>query len=194
MKRISQLFCLIVVIGASSLAVMAQDAVSPAKRKLIAEFIAVSKFDKQMDQVMDVLFAAQDLMYAETVKKMVERRTDLTPKQKETLERSMIERSKVFGAKFRERLPAAVNFADYIEQSVYPVYDKAFTENELVDLVAFYKSATGQKVLVMMPQLLAESMEIAQRVLIPKITKLVDDITSEEMEDMKTAPRDPKKN
>jgi hypothetical protein len=194
MKRIPQLFCLIVVITASSLAVMAQDPMSPAKRKLIAEFIAVSKFDKQMDQVMDVLFATQDLMYAETVKKLVDRRTDLTPKQKETLELSMIERSKTFSAKFRERLPAAVNFADYIEQSVYPVYDKAFTENELADLVAFYKSATGQKVLVMMPQLMTESMEIAQRVLIPKITKLVDDITAEEMEDMKTAPRAPKKN
>ena len=56
MKRIPQLFCLILVITASSLAVMAQDAMSPAKRKLIAEFIVVSKIDKQMDQVIGCPF------------------------------------------------------------------------------------------------------------------------------------------
>ena len=126
-------------------------------------------------------------MYAETVKKSVERRTDLTPKQKEALELSMIERSKVFSTKFRERLPAAINFPDYIEQSVYPIYDKAFTEKELADLVAFYKSDTGQKVLVAMPQLMAESMEVAQRVLFPKISKLVDDIIAEDMDGLRTA-------
>jgi hypothetical protein len=189
MKRILQLFCLIVVITASSLAAMAQDGVLPAKRKLIAEFIAVSKFDKQMDQVLDVLFATQDIMYAETVRKSVERRSDLTPKQREALEVSMIERSKVFSTKFRERLPAAINFADYIEQSVYPIYDKAFTEKELADLVAFYKSETGQKVMIMMPQLMTESMEIAQRVLIPKVTKLVDEIIAEDMDGLKTPPK-----
>jgi hypothetical protein len=188
MKRIPQLFCLIVVITASSLAVMAQNAVSPAKRKLIAEFIVISRMDKQMDQVMDVLFSTQDILYAATVKKMVERRTDLTPKQQEELELSMVERSKAFSTKFRERLPAAINFPEYIEQSVYPIYDKAFTEKELADLVAFYKSETGQKVLVTMPQLMTESMEIAQRVLIPKISKLVDDIIAEDLERVGTAP------
>lgn len=194
MKRISQLFCLIVVVTASSLAAMAQDAVSPAKRKLIAEFIVVSKMDKQMDQVMDVLFATQDLVYASTVKQMLEGRTDMTARQKQELETSMIEKSKAFSAKFRERLPAAVNLAEYLEQSVYPIYDRAFTEKELADLVAFYKSPTGQKVLVAMPQLMAESMEVAQRVLIPKVTKLVDDIIAEEMEGLKPQWPAPKKN
>jgi hypothetical protein len=188
MKRIPQLFCLIVVITASALAAMAQDAVSPAKRKLIAEFVVASKIDKQMDQVLDVLFATQDIMYAATVKKIVERRTDLTSKQKEALELSMIERSKVFSTKFRERLPAAINFADYIEQSIYPIYDKAFTEKELADLVAFYKSDTGQKVMVMMPQLMSESMEVAQRVLFPKVSKLVDEIIAEDMDGLRTPP------
>ena len=188
MKRIPQLFCLIVVITASALAAMAQDAISPAKRKLIAEFIVVSKIDKQMDQLLDVLFTAQDAMYAEAVRKSVERRTDLTPKKKEALELSMIEKSKAFSTKFRERLPAAVNFPDYIEQAVYPIYSKAFSEKELADMVAFYKSETGQKVMVMMPQLITESMEVAQRVLFPKVTKLVDDIIAEDLEGLGPPP------
>jgi hypothetical protein len=188
MKRISQLFCLILVITASAVAAMAQDAISPAKRNLIAEFILVSKMDKQLDQLLDVLFTAQDLMYAETVRKSVERRTDLSPKRKEALQLSMIERSKAFSTKFRERLPAAINFPEYIEQAVYPIYDKAFTEKELADLVAFYKSDTGQKIMVIMPQLMTESMEVAQRVLFPKVTKLVDEIIAEDIEGLGPPP------
>lgn len=193
MKRIPQLFCLIVVITASSLAAMAQDAMAPAKRKLIAEFIVVSKMDKQMDQIVNILLSSQDVLYASTVRRMLDRHTDLTQKEKQDLEVSMIERSKAFSTKFRERLPAAINYAEYIETAVYPIYDKAFTEKELADLVAFYKSDTGQKVLVVLPQLMTDAMEVAQRVLVPKVTKLVDDIIAEDMEDMRTPPRDPKR-
>lgn len=194
MKRISQFFCLIVVITAFSLAALAQDTLSPAKRKLIAELIVVTKMDKQMDEMTNVFLSSQDAMYAGIVRQLLEGRPGLTPKEKEALEKEMVDRFKTFVTKFKERLPAAVNYSEYIEQAVYPIYDKAFTEKELADLVAFYKSDTGQKVLVAMPQLVVEAMEVAQRVLVPRVVKMVEGIVAEELADLKEGPPPAKKN
>lgn len=182
MKRIPQLFCLIFVIAVSSVSVTAQETnISPAKRKLIAEFVVVTKMDKQVEQITDILLASQDVLYAGAIKQMLERRTGLSQNEKDALEKELVDKAVAFSTKFRERLPAAVNYKDYIEQAVYPLYDKAFTEKELTDLVAFYKTETGQKVLFKMPQLTREAMEVAQRVLLPRITKLVEDIMAEEL-------------
>ena len=40
------------------------------------------------------------------------------------------------------------------------LYEDAFTESELHDMTAFYKTPTGQKSLVMMPQLTAKLAEL----------------------------------
>ncbi|RXR16216.1 DUF2059 domain-containing protein [Flavobacterium amnicola] len=44
-----------------------------------------------------------------------------------------------------------------------PIYDKYYTEEDLENLVKFYKSPTGKKVTSIMPQMMNESMEIGKK-------------------------------
>lgn len=43
-----------------------------------------------------------------------------------------------------------------------PVYDKYFTEDELKELIAFYKGATGRKLIKVMPSIMEDSMKATE--------------------------------
>ena len=62
------------------------------------------------------------------------------------------------------------------------LYTKGFSEAELNELIAFYKSALGKKVLKEMPALFAESMKMTQAKLepvVPQINQLLEQMTKE---------------
>ncbi len=54
-----------------------------------------------------------------------------------------------------------INSNDLIELYI-PIYDKYYTEEDLDNLVKFYKSPTGKKVTSIMPQMMNESMEVGK--------------------------------
>lgn len=64
--------------------------------------------------------------------------------------------------------------ADYIT-----LYAETFTEQELKDTVAFYKSPTGQAFIKKQPELMKRSMEISQKVIMqimPKIQAMTEEL------------------
>jgi hypothetical protein len=71
---------------------------------------------------------------------------------------------------------------DKIEPDMVKLYTKGFSEAELNELITFYKSALGQKVLKQMPALFAESMQMTQAKLepvVPQINQLLEQMTKE---------------
>ena len=52
-----------------------------------------------------------------------------------------------------------------------PLYAETYTLDEIHQLTAFYASPLGQKMQANMPQLMSRSMEISQRVMMPRIQK-----------------------
>lgn len=62
------------------------------------------------------------------------------------------------------------------------LYTTNFSESELKDLVAFYQSPLGKKVLEKMPQLTQQSAQMTQAKLesaVPVVNKLLADMTAE---------------
>ena len=59
----------------------------------------------------------------------------------------------------------ASKHVDYYElvQKLVPVYSKHFTEQEIVDLLNFYNTSTGKKMIEKMPAILEESMDIGRK-------------------------------
>jgi hypothetical protein len=63
---------------------------------------------------------------------------------------------------------------DYIS-----IYSEAFTEPELKDIVAFYKTPSGQALIKKQPQVMKRSLELSQKMmgrLLPKIKAMVDEM------------------
>ena len=86
-------------------------------------------------------------------------------------------------AEMERRLPAASAairtlfqdpaVTDEILAAMVPVYARHYTVEEIRQLSAFYKTPVGHKSLVIMPQLMAESMAVSNQVLGPRLHKMM---------------------
>ena len=69
-----------------------------------------------------------------------------------------------------------------LKPDMVKLYTNTFTESELKDLVAFYQSPLGKKVLEKMPQVTQQSAQLTQQKLesaVPVVNKLLADMTKE---------------
>ena len=66
---------------------------------------------------------------------------------------------------------------DDILEAMVPVYARHYTLDEVRQLSAFYKTPVGHKSLVVMPQLMAESMAVSNQVLGPRLHKMMQSLS-----------------
>ena len=64
-------------------------------------------------------------------------------------------------AEFWEKLKGEINAED-LNNLVIPVYAKYYSEEEIIQLTAFYKTTLGKKVIAVTPELVKESMQVGQ--------------------------------
>ena len=86
-----------------------------------------------------------------------------------------------YQAKANAALDKAVGW-DKLKPDMVKLYTSNFNEQELKDLIAFYESPLGQKVLQKMPTLTAQSAQITQSKLeaaVPEVNKLQTDMSNE---------------
>lgn len=62
---------------------------------------------------------------------------------------------------------------DDMVKEMVPVYAETYSLEEIQQLTAFYASPIGQKMLAKMPQLMSRSMEIGNRVMMPRVEKFM---------------------
>jgi hypothetical protein len=62
---------------------------------------------------------------------------------------------------------------DDILAEMVPLYAETYTLDEIRQLSAFYASPLGQKMLANMPKLMSRSMDISNRVMMPRIQKMM---------------------
>lgn len=67
---------------------------------------------------------------------------------------------------------------DEMMQDTAALYARHFTVTELRQIAAFYKSPVGAKMLTSMPQLMNESMQSGQRIVMPRIARIMQKLQS----------------
>ena len=86
-----------------------------------------------------------------------------------------------YQAKANAALDQAIGW-NKLKPDMIKLYTSTFSESELKDLVAFYQSPLGKKVLEKMPQLTQQSAQMTQAKLesaVPVVNKLLADMTAE---------------
>lgn len=165
--------------------------ISDEKKAVISELLTVIKADVQTKEIMQAMFAQMESMYPNIIDSLVDKETDLTSAQKEQVKKELIDRNRNFNSRFNEKFIKMINFEDYMNQVFYPLYDKFFTTAELNDLIAFYKTPTGQKFITATPQLTGESMKLAQAYLLPRIDGLMKEMMDEDLNHIKSNKKPP---
>jgi uncharacterized protein len=160
----------------------AQDA-SPEKQALIKELLDAIDIKKNSDAVLNTMFDQMEKQVPETIwqalSEMKETR-ELNPTEQQHLRDEVRESATRTSQRFRELLAQRVNFVQMTEEISSVLYAKYFSENELRDLVAFYKSPTGKRTMEIMPNLIVESMIKANERITPVVKDLMSEISSDE--------------
>jgi uncharacterized protein len=166
-------------------AAAAQQPLSAEKRALIKEFLEVIDTKKNVMALFNAMIEEQEKQMPGIVWASISALASvqqLTEKQRLDLKRDLTKDSTRMSHRLRELFMEKINLGELIERISYVVYDKYFTESELKDIIAFYRSSTGQKTISVMPNLVAESMAQTAEAIKPKLVEVITEFTTEESE------------
>ena len=81
----------------------------------------------------------------------------------------------------RVEFPKRINYGELVEKVAIEIYHRHFTVDEVKDLIVFYKTPTGQKLIKLLPQITAEMMSGGERLLAPQLTELITELVTDEL-------------
>jgi hypothetical protein len=161
-------------------ATQAETTISPQKQALIAELLRVMDTRKQTQDVVNAMMDQLEKEIPEIVwNGLSESLSKLTKEEQEEVRAKVTQSALETSQRFRDAISKKLDFAK-LDEITGAVYGKYFSETEISDLISFYKSNTGQRVLQIMPQMLAESMERSQELMMPIMKELMHDASTEE--------------
>ena len=118
-----------------------------AKRELITELIEVIDAKALTQASFDVVFATfRELMdQAPRIEDLPEEYRARYEKEQKAEEEKM--------RRFRERVFTRVDYQKYADEAYAPLFDEHFTADELKELIAFFKTKPGQKLVKILPNI-----------------------------------------
>ena len=180
-KRIlkSALTIALLITGLAATAV-AQGTISAEKRALIKEMLAATDMQKSGDAMMKTMLDQFEKDTPQRIAASVNALPDLTPQEREKMIREITADNTRVLKRSRELMTEKINWAQLMDELMYPIMDKYYTEEDLKTLIAFYKSPTGRKVLETMPQMMTDIMLRSMEIMKPKIDEISKQILEEE--------------
>lgn len=176
--------CLVVLSCAAG--VQAQESITPAKHELVKELLELTGGAKTTEALLNSMLDQNEKDLPELLTQAISTDLGLTASEREAFRQQLNESAARANKRFRELIKERLNFPQLIDDISYSIYDKYFTEGELRDLVAFYKTPTGRKTIEVLPQLFADSMAKASEAIIPRIQEIMNVIMSEEKARLKS--------
>jgi hypothetical protein len=151
--------------------------ISQEKRALIKELLEITESTKNAEQIMDSMVRSELPKLVSAVLKNAPALDSDRPE----IQKQFSEIVSRMAGKYRDRVVKKIDVNQLIEQVSYPIYDKYFTESELRDIIAFYKSSTGKKAISLMPQIFNDSFQRTNEILMPQMSRIMTEIITEEL-------------
>jgi hypothetical protein len=170
-----------------SVSSFAQQATSTDKKSLIWEFRKLTGADKVN---VGVNFSISDVQ--ETLLSLVEQEKEITDAQKIELKKSATKAGERLDKEVKTFFTDQSKITPISEEVIYQIYDKAFTETELRELIAFYRTSTGQKALVFLPSLSSQVQKAFGEAVVPLLQSFIQPKIQTETEQLKQKLKDAK--
>jgi len=182
----------ILVFALFAISAQAQDNVSPEKVALIKELLRLTGSEENTHKIFDSMVELQKAESERTLKSMIEDDKSMSAADKAEAKKMFVETFDRMMAKL-ERFFAEIKVVGLIEEASVRLYSKHFTEADLRELVAFYRSPVGKKVVETTPEFMLESMKVVSDTIVPKLDVFIKKITEEEFASVKQNLPAPKK-
>ena len=157
--------------------------ISPEKRALISELLEVTDAKKNALAVFNAMLDENEKQMPDIVWQGLLNQKEfqeLDAEAKDALRKELLAESERMNKRVRELFSAGIDMAHVIEDVSIDLYDKYFTEDEIKDLIVFYKSHTGKKTTEVLPKMFAESMTNTMDAVKPKVLEIVAQLVNEE--------------
>lgn len=162
----------------------AQTVVPSEKLTAIKELVALMNVDNNAKQFYDIMSAQMDATRNSTVTAMLDERKDLSAAERKTLEDTLIKDMDSMSKRFSEKLMQKLDYDAMINEIAIAIYDKHYTLEEVRDIIAFYKTPTGQKMLKLMSPIMTETMQAVNEKLVPKIPGIIRELQEEDRKEL----------
>jgi hypothetical protein len=157
--------------------------VTASKQEMIRELLTIAGIVGMAEQMRDQQ-AVVELMqmqpsYHEMMEWATSEQTDLAEADRQLLLARLADFD-AFAERFRTLFNERLNFSTIIETVYPPLYDKTFSEEELRQMVTFYRTPVGRKSIEVMPSLMQEAAAGVEGAVRPLAIGLVQEIVAEE--------------
>jgi hypothetical protein len=170
---------------AAAIPARAQNTITPEKRALIDDLLKVLQAEKNIKASISMVHSAMSKSLSELISNAIPDDPADKGEASEKAKKQVAELTVKARDRFHDRLMKEISVPDLIENVMVPLYDKFYTESELKDLIAFYKTPTGQKTVVVQPQLTGEVMGRTMDYLMPKVQTIMKEMSEEVQSELK---------
>lgn len=158
----------------------AQNAISPRKRALIRELLEITNAVAMFDDLKLRFLKHAEQTYPQLLLDSLEKAGLLNKIDREMLTAEFNQSFRRFSRKYNELMSKRVNAKKAVDQVSYPLYDKYYDEDDLRAIIEFYRTPTGRKVVMTLPELTQESVQRWSQLLNPVISDVIGIILEEE--------------
>lgn len=158
----------------------AQEEIPPAKRALLNEYMEVMHIRKNADDILNAVLTQIEHDLPEDLAISINRDQSLTADERQEALSRIHETASRIIERFRLRL-GEIRYSQTVERISLSIYNKYFTEDDLRNLITFYKTPVGQKVIDLLPKLFAESASRVSDEVGPKMRQIMDEIVQDEI-------------
>lgn len=175
MKKIALALC---TAFAFALPVHAQTAapIDPAATAAVKEMLTAMKFREAMLASFELINKNMPAIMEQSAVAAIEKNATMSDTEKAAkiaqARRDIPKAAAAFSSTFNDPV-----MLDEIIAETIPLYARHFSAAEIKELAAFYKTPVGAKMLATMPQIMSESMQISQKVVMPRIGAAIEKLT-----------------
>jgi hypothetical protein len=193
MQKLLLTFLTVAIVAVAGSRAFAQQRVAPEKEALIKELLEVTGSTKSFKDVTSAMMSFQQKEAENTISSMIDDDKAFTAEEKTLMKQAALESLARMTKKLGDFFTNELDLAKLIDEIIVPLYDRNFSEAELRDLVAFYRTPTGQKTVSIMPKLVVETMAGFSEKVMPKLQEFIKKATDEEFAQIKQKVQQDKK-
>ena len=170
MKKIVLAVC--TAIALATPVAFAQGTVDPAATAAVKELLETMKYRQMMAASFKQLQAQLPQMMEQMAAGAIQGNAKLSEADKkaalEKMHKEVPAAAEAFSATFSDP-----KLMDELVAETIPLYARHFTAPEIKQMAKFYKTPVGQKMMTTMPAIMGESMQISQRVMMPRMQAMI---------------------
>ncbi|MEM9541083.1 MAG: DUF2059 domain-containing protein [Cyanobacteria bacterium P01_E01_bin.42] len=156
-----------------------EQTIPPSKWQLIQQLVEVTQSSQLLDQMFGGLFGDESESLLEQMLVQSPQYQSATEEERQ----EMLAQSRRMQARMHELMTEEVNLVEITRNIEIYLYNKYYTEEDLENLLVFYQTPTGRKLVETMPKMAEDSINLSTRLVLPRMMSVFQQLM-EEFEDV----------